>query len=225
MLFPPKYFCSDFITYKESVIKKSPPTSNDRFNHKNQSVQKNTYKVTKQVYRVKKDGRLIKNSDLTQRIEKSTVEEISASSIEQISPYVECVSNNIAEQKPSSAEGQDDLKATGSDETGLIGVLIGLTGASSESGISSKAKNWIRPSFKELLAKYEKMGATQKQRRRSSEAKDEKSSSRSYEQLDPRPSQDNCAAMPYSGLVAPWFWPNPCYYTPYNMMHMQPYSI
>ena len=111
--------------------------------------------------------------------------------------------------------------------TGLTDEKTGLTGASSESGNSSKAKNWIRPSFKELLAKYEKMGATQKQRRRPNEAKDEKASSRSYEQLDPRPSQGNCAAMPYSRSVAPWFWLNPCYDTPldYNMMHMQPYSI
>ena len=60
MSFPPRYFCSDYITYKESAIKKSPPTSNDRFNHKNRSVQKKTHKVTKQVYRVKKDGRLSK---------------------------------------------------------------------------------------------------------------------------------------------------------------------
>ena len=204
MPFPPRYFCSDFITYKESVIKKSPPTSNDHFNHKNRSMQKKTHKVTKQVYRVKKDGRLSKISDLTQRIEKPTVEEKLASFIEQIAPDVEYIfSNNIAEQKLSSAVGQDDLKATGSDETGLIGVLIGLTGASSESGTSSKAKNWIRRSFKELLAKYEKMGATQKQRRRPNEAKDEKASSRSCEQLDPRPSQGNCTAMPYSGPVAP----------------------
>ena len=130
--------------------------------------------------------------------------------------------------------GQDDLKATGSDGTGLTGVptgltgaKTGLTGASSESGNSSEAKNWIRPSFKELLAKYEKMGATQKQRRRPNEAKDEKASSRSCEQLDPRPSQGNCAAMPYSGLIAPWFWPNPCSYTPmdYSGIHMQFYFI
>ena len=33
-------------------------------------MQKKKHKVTKQVYRVKKDGRLGKNSDLTQRIEK-----------------------------------------------------------------------------------------------------------------------------------------------------------
>ena len=65
MPFPLRYFCSDYITYKESAIKRSPPTSNDRFNHKNRYVQKNTHKVTKQVYHVKKDGRLSKNSDLT----------------------------------------------------------------------------------------------------------------------------------------------------------------
>ena len=120
--------------------------------------------------------------------------------------------------------GSDGTGLTGvsTSTTGLTGVKTGLTGASSESGNSSKAKNWIRPSFKELLAKYEKMGATQKQRRRPNEAKDEKASSRSYEQLDPRPSQGNCAAMPYSGPIAPWFWPNPCSYTPmdYSGIHM-----
>ena len=58
----------------------------------------------------KKDGRLSKNSDLTQRIDKPTIKETSASSIEQIAPDVEYIfSNNIAEQKLSSAVGQDDL--------------------------------------------------------------------------------------------------------------------
>jgi hypothetical protein len=38
---------------------------NDRFNHKNRSTQKNKRKVIKEVYRVKKDSRLNKNSDLT----------------------------------------------------------------------------------------------------------------------------------------------------------------
>ena len=67
----------------------------------------------------------------------------------------------------------------------LTGTKTGLTGASSEPESSSKSK--IRPSFKELLAKYEKKGATQKkekQRGRPSKAKDEKPSSRSFEQLD-----------------------------------------
>ena len=70
MLFSSGYFCSDYITYKVSAINKSPPANNDRFNHKNRSVQKKKHKLTKQVYRVKKDGRLSRNSDLTQVIEK-----------------------------------------------------------------------------------------------------------------------------------------------------------
>ena len=74
-----------------------------------------------------------------------------------------------------------------------------LTGASSEPRNSFEATSRIRPTFKELLAKYEKMGATQKQRRRPSEAEDEKASSR----FDPRPSQGKCVAMPYLGPVAP----------------------
>ena len=97
MPFPPRYFYSDYITYKESAIKKSPPTSNYCFNHKNRSMHKKTHKMTKQVYHVKKDGRLNKNSDLTQDKEKPYVEETSACSNEQIALNVEYVSNNIVE--------------------------------------------------------------------------------------------------------------------------------
>jgi len=66
-----------------------------------------------------------------------------------------------------------------------------------------------------------------KERGRPSEAKDKKTSSRSYEQLDPRSSQGNCAVMPYSAPIAPCFWPNSCYYAPldYSRMHLQPYFI
>jgi hypothetical protein len=49
---------------------------NDRFDHKNRSTQKNKRKVIKQVYRVKNDGRLSKNSDLTLDIEKPIIEKI-----------------------------------------------------------------------------------------------------------------------------------------------------
>jgi hypothetical protein len=59
---------------------------NDCFDHKNQSTQKNKRKVIKQVYRVKKDGRLNKNPDLTLDIEKLTIEKSSASSTDQIVP-------------------------------------------------------------------------------------------------------------------------------------------
>jgi hypothetical protein len=53
---------------------------NNCFDHKNRSTQKNKCNVIKQVYRVKKDGRLNKNSDLTLDIEKPTIGKSSASS-------------------------------------------------------------------------------------------------------------------------------------------------
>jgi len=104
-------------------------------------------------------------------------------------------------------------------------MSTGQTGASSDSESSSKSK--MRPSFKELLAKYEKQGATQKNKKqmgRPSKAKDE-TLSRSCEQLDPRSSQGNCAAMSYSGPVVPWFWSYPSCYTSldYSRMYIQPY--
>ena len=127
MSFPPRYFCSDYITYKESAIKKSPPTSNDRFNHKNWSVQKKTHKMIKQVYHVKKNGRLTKSSDLTLDKEKPIVEETSVSSVDQIVPHGNKISKNITEQKSRSAGGKDDLKVTSSEGTDLTGDQTGLT--------------------------------------------------------------------------------------------------
>jgi hypothetical protein len=53
---------------------------NNCFDHKNRSTQKNKRNVIKQVYRVKKDGILNKNSDLTLDIEKPTIGKSSASS-------------------------------------------------------------------------------------------------------------------------------------------------
>jgi len=47
----------------------------------------------------------------------------------------------------------------------LTGPKSGLTGAFSKPGNSSEAKNERRPSFKELLAKYEKEEISQKQTR------------------------------------------------------------
>ena len=77
------------------------------------------------------------------------------------------------------------------------------------------------------MAKYEKEGDAQKQRRRSNKVKDVKSTSTSGEQSNHSPCQGNCAAMQYSGPVAPWFWLNPCSYTPmdYSGIHMQSYFI
>ena len=132
------------------------------------------HKVIKQIYRVKKDGRLNKKSDLTQDKEKPTIEETSASSIDKIAPDIEHVTNVMAEQLSSSAGRQDKKEKTGNKPTGLTGsqisltgtptsltgTMTGLTSASSETESSTKSK--IRPSFKELLAKYEKEGAAQK---------------------------------------------------------------
>jgi hypothetical protein len=84
--------------------------SKDCFNHKNRSTHKNKHKVTKQVYHVKKDSRLNKNSDLTLDIEKLTIEKSSTSSTDQIVPNNEHVINNIAEQRSCSAGGNMILR-------------------------------------------------------------------------------------------------------------------
>ena len=84
--------------------------------------------MIKQVYRVKKDGRLNNNLDLTHVKEKPTVEETSASSIDQIVPISNPASNNMAEQRSSSAGGQDKKKETDCKLTGQTGSLSSLTG-------------------------------------------------------------------------------------------------
>ncbi|XP_039840972.1 uncharacterized protein LOC120700818 [Panicum virgatum] len=89
----------------------------------------------------------------------------------------------LTQEIPQGAKtlgGQDkkkaDNKSTGltghsgslTGSTGLTGHGTGLTGAPSKSGNSSKIKT--RPSFKELLAKYEKEGSAQRQKGPPSEA-------------------------------------------------------
>jgi len=164
----PTYLCPNYITYREPAINESSPTNNDHFNYRNRSMQKSKRKVIKQVYRVKKDGRLNKTSDLTLDIEKSNIEELSASSIDQIAPDVEHISNDMAEQESSSAGGKGKKKKADSKSTGLTGSRNGLTGTqtgltdvSSGSENSSTAINKTRPSFKELLVKYKNEGDTQ----------------------------------------------------------------
>ena len=109
----------------------------------------------------------------------------------------------------------------------LACVQTSLIGESSKYGNSSTTEIRTRPSFKELLAKYENEGAAEKQKGWSDEAKDTKSTSTCSEQSDPRTHQGNCVVMPHSGPVTPWFWPYPCYYIPldYSRMYMQPYYI
>ena len=82
----------------------------------------------------------------------------------------------------------------------------------------------MRPSFKELLAKYEKQGAVQKKKKNPSEAKDVRSSSKFQEQPVCCAHQNNCVAANYRP-VTPCF--HPYFYAPldYSRMHMQSYFI
>jgi hypothetical protein len=142
---------------------------------------------------------LSKNSDFTLDKEKLTIEETTASSMDQIVPNGEHVSNDdIAEQETSSTRGQDERKSAGFAKTGL-------TGPSGNFGSSPKTKKKERQSFEKLLAKYKKKGAAQRQKSQPNEVKSVKSSPKPQEQPDSFPHQSNCAAAPYSlvGSVTP----------------------
>ena len=125
-------------------------------------MQKNTHKVTKQVYRVKKDGRLSKNSDLTQEIENPTIEKILATPVDQIVPNRNIASSDIAEQETRSAGGQDQKKSARSTKTGQIGHKIGPTGPSCNFGNSPKITTRKKPNFEGLLHKYQKIAEEKK---------------------------------------------------------------
>ena len=205
----PRYWYRDCITYREPVFHEPPPMHSDRFDKENRSIQKKKYKVTKQVYRVKKDGRLSKNSDLTQRIDKPTVEETSASSVAQIVPNGDYTSNNIVEQCSNSAGGQDKSIYIGSDRTGLTG-----SSDRSEPGKFGGAKNRIKPTFEELLDKYKKISAQKqsnqlegKQKRSSSSPRSRKHQQSSYWSSSFIPSM-HVPWSAYSGLFNPWFGHN-----------------
>jgi len=128
------YLCPNYITYRELAISKSSPTNNDHFDHKNWSAQKKKHKVLKQVYRVKIDGRLNKNLDLTLGKEKPTVEETSASFVNEVVTNKDHTSNDIAEAQSSSAGGQGEKKEADSKLTCLTGSRGGLTGATGLTG-------------------------------------------------------------------------------------------
>ena len=102
-----------------------------------------------------------------------------------------------------------------SAQTGLTGQKTGLTGHSGSSGKNSRNnKKKERPSFKELLAKYEKKGVVQKQKGLPDKVKDTKPSS-SHVQLSL--SQGNL----FNGPIAPWYYWYPCYMSlDYSRMHM-----
>ena len=118
--------------------------------------------MTKQVYRVKKDGRLTKNSDLTLDKEKPIVEEIPANFVDQFVSNRDHTSKNIAKQKPSSVGRQDGLKVTSSDGTGLTGLQTGLIHFARNFGrdqcVTPRSKEMKNKSnFAELLYKYQKI--------------------------------------------------------------------
>ena len=119
----------------------------------------------------------------------------------------------------STLGGQDKEKGADSESTGLTGPT-GLTGTPSKSVNSSKSKT--RPSFKELLAKYEKEGTAQK--RRSNKVKDMKSSTKHQEQSDSHPRQVD---TPSNEPVIPWYGWFPYSYLPmdYSRIYMQSYYI
>ena len=153
----PRYLYSDYIIYREPAISKPSPIINDRFDEKDRSIQKKKYKVIKQVYRVKKDGWLNKNSDLTLDKEKPVIKEQSDSSISKIVPNDDHDSSNVVEQCSSSAGGQDKSNQIGSDRTGLTGLSD--RSDRSEPKKSGGAKNRTKPTFGELLDKYKKISS------------------------------------------------------------------
>jgi len=101
--------------------------------------------------------------------------------------------------------GCDRQEQKGGARSAKTGLETGLTGP------PRKFASRARPSFKELLAKYEKEGAVQKQKGRLNKVK--KTSSKHREQLDSRPSQGKYAAEPYSfdTSIALWYCRYPCY--------------
>ena len=92
---------------------------------------------------------------MTLEKEKPIIEETSASSIDQITSDFEHASNDIAEKQLSSAGGQEQKKDARSAQTDLTGLETGPTGPSGISKKNSRNNKNERPSFKQLLAKYE----------------------------------------------------------------------
>ena len=117
-------------------------------------------------------------------------------------PWVATEASTLGGQDKEKGADSESTGLTGSKggltgPTGLTGSRIDLTGAPSKSGNSSKIKT--RPSFKELLAKYEKGGSAKRQKGPPSEVKDTGLSSRHQEQS----SQDNYTSS--SGPIVPWY--------------------
>ena len=77
---------------------------------------------------------------------------------ENIKKVVEKKSQEASSENPTLG-GQEQKKGARSIETGLTGLETGLIGPSGNSGKNSRNnKKKGRPSFKQLLAKYEEKG-------------------------------------------------------------------
>lgn len=77
--------------------------------------------------------------------------------------------------KTLSLGGQDRSKKAGHAPIDPTSSQASLTGVFSKPGSSCKAKKKVRPSFKELLAKYKKKEVGQKRKSRPHNARDPKS--------------------------------------------------
>ena len=192
-------------------------------------MKKKKYKVIKQVYRVKKDGRLNKNSDLTLDKEKPVVEEQSDSSISKTVPNGDRDSNNVVEQFSNSAGGQDKSNHIGSDRTDLTGSSD--QSDRSETRKSGGAKNRTKPTFEELLDKYKKMSEQKesnqlesKQKRNSSPSRSKKHQRSPYWSSSFIPSMhvpwNACSGISNYNL---WFWYTP--WLPYYVYQSHTYAL
>jgi hypothetical protein len=128
--------------------------------------------------------------------------------------------------KASTLGGQGKTKKTGSMSTSLIGVLDRSDWCPQRCPIAEKK---VKPTFDELLAKYKKKGASQKQGGRPSKGKNSKLSTKNRNIPCSCKSQENYVDAPYSyaGPTSPWSWSYPCYYSPLDNanLHMCSYMI
>jgi len=104
-----------------------------------------------------------------------------------------------------------------------------LTSLSGNFVKSPRHKKKERPSFEELMAKYEIKGAVQKLKSRPHSTRDANSPLRHRGQQGSHQQRGNCdaALYPFVGSNMPLSWPYLGYYTSsdYNSMYMRPYII
>ena len=112
-----------------------------------------------------------------------------------------------SEQKKKSLEASSENSTLGGQEQkkGVRSIQTGLTGPPGSFGKKSRNnKKKGRPSFKQLLAKYEEEGATQRQKERPDQAKGINPSSEHHEQSASHVQQGNntFAAYLFGGPIA-----------------------